>query len=69
MSNVCLSFANACLQRFAGLDALVPRVINVSITDTTTVSEPSTTAAATTAFSRFRDGAAFGTHGTDGRRS
>ena len=68
MSNVCL-FANGCLERSAGLDALAPRVINLCIARTSAVSVPSTTATATTNFPGFRDGAAFGTHGTDGRRN
>ena len=67
MSNVCL-FANGCLERFAGLDALVPRVINLCIARTSAVSVPITTATATTNFPGFRDAAAFATYGTDGRR-
>ena len=53
---------------FAGLDALVPRVIKVDVTNTSAVSEPRTTAAAATNFLRFRNGAAFGAYRTDGRR-
>ena len=52
----------------AGLDALVPRVINIRIPSTSTVSEPRTAATATTAFPRFRDHAAFRACSADGRR-
>ena len=41
---------------------------NLGVTSTSTCSEPRTTATAATMFSRFRDDAAFGTDGTDGRR-
>ena len=68
MSNVCL-FANGCLERFAGLDALVPRVISLCIARTSAVSVPTPTATATTNFPGFRDGTTFGAHGTDGRRN
>ena len=64
-------FANGCLELhlcFACLDALVPRVIQVDVTSTPAVSEPGTAATATTYFPGFRDDAAFGTLGTDGRR-
>ena len=54
-------------QCFAGLDALVPRVIKLGVTITSAVSEPRTTATAATYFPRFRDDAAFGTHGTECR--
>ena len=70
MINVCL-FANVCLElhpRFAGLDALVPRVTEFPVTSTPAVSVPSTTVAAATAFPGFPDCAAFGARGTDGRR-
>ena len=63
--------ADGCLklrQCFTGLDALVPRVIKLGVTSTSTVSEPRTTATAATNFPRFRDDAAFGAYGTDGRR-
>ena len=40
----------------------------LGVTSTSTVSEPRTTATATTDFSRFSDDAAFGTCGTDSRR-
>ena len=49
---------------FAGLDALVPRVMKLGVTSFSAVSEPRTTATATTVFSRFFDGAAFATNGT-----
>ena len=54
--------------RFAGLDTLVPRVIKLGVTRTSAVSEPRTTATAATDFARFRDDAAFGAYGTNGRR-
>ena len=64
--------ADGCLglrQCFAGLDALVPRVIKLlGVTSTSAVSEPRTTATAATPFARFPDGGAFGAYGTDGRR-
>ena len=63
--------ADDCLglcQYFAGLDALVPRVIKIGVASTSTVSEPRTTATAATTFPRFRDDAAFGANGTDARR-
>ena len=53
---------------FAGLDTLVPRVAKFCVTYTSTVSEPRTSATATTAFAGFPDAAASGTYGTDGRR-
>ena len=56
------------IQLFAGLDALVPRVMKLGVTSTSAVFEPRTTATATTSFARFRDGAAFGADGTNGRR-
>ena len=52
----------------AGLDALVPRVINIRIPSTSTVSEPRTAATATTSFAGFLDGATFGASEPDGRR-
>ena len=71
LSRVCLS-ADDCLglrrQCFAGLYALVPRVIKLCVTSTSTVSEPRTAATATTAFPRLSDGATFAAYGTDGRR-
>ena len=51
----------------AGPDALVPRVTKLGVTSTSAVSEPRTTATTTTTFPRFRDGAAFGAYGIDGR--
>ena len=53
---------------FADLDALVPRVIELGVISTSTVSEPRTSATATTAFPRFGDSAAFGAPGLVGRR-
>ena len=64
MADGCLDL----LQWFAGLNALVPRVIKLCVTSSSAVSEPSATATATTAFPRFRDNAAFDTCGTDCRR-
>ena len=46
-----------------------PRVLKSCATGTYAVFEPGTAATATTAFVRFRDGAAFGAYGTEGRRS
>ena len=46
----------------------MPRVIKLGVTSTSAVSEPRTTVPAATDFSRFRDDAAFGAYGTDGRR-
>ena len=63
--------ANSCLGPrpcFTYLDALVPRVIKFPVSCTSAVSEPRTAATATTAFPRFRDGAASGAHGTDGHK-
>ena len=55
---------------FAGLYALKPRVMKsyVTITSACTLFEPGTAATTTTHFTRFRNGAAFGAYGTDGRR-
>ena len=53
---------------FAGLYALVPRVLKSCVTSTSAVFEPGTAASTTTRFPRFRDGAAFGAYGTDDRR-
>ena len=53
---------------FAGLHALVPRVLKSCVTDTPTVLEPRTAATTTTALPRFRDGGAFAARGPDGRR-
>ena len=55
------------IQRFTGLDALVPRVMKLGAASTPTVSEPRTSTTATTVFARFHDGAAFGAYKTDGR--
>ena len=54
--------------RFTSLYAFVPRVLNFCVGITSAVVKPGTTAATTTHFPRFRDGAAFGTCGTDCRR-
>ena len=54
--------------RFAGLDALVPRVMKFCVTSTSAMSEPRTAATATTDFAGFADGAAFGAYGIDDRR-
>ena len=43
-------------------------MIELDIASTSAVSEPRATATATTHFAGFRDGAAFGARGTDGRR-
>ena len=53
---------------FAGLDALEPRVIELGVTSTATVSEPRPTATATTPFARFLDGSTLGAHRACGRR-
>ena len=55
-------------QCFAGLDALVPRVIKLAVTSTSAVSEPRTTATTATYFPGFRNDPAFGAYETDGRR-
>ena len=47
---------------FAGLNALVPRVVQVGITSTPAVIIPSTAKSATTTFAGFPHGAAFGTY-------
>ena len=65
--------SDECLQQqlrqcFAGLYALVPRVIKLGATSTPAVSEPRTSATTTTIFTRFFDGDAFVTFGPDGRR-
>ena len=68
MSRVCLS-ADGCVglrPRFAGLDALIPRVIKLGVTSTSAVLEPRTTATAATDFPRFYDDAAFGAYRADG---
>ena len=55
-------------QCFAGLDALVPRVVKLDVTSTSAVSEPRTTVAAATDFLRFHNDTTFGAYRTDGRR-
>ena len=52
---------------FADLDALVPRVVKLAVTNASAVAKPRTTATATTYFPRFRAGATFDAYGTDGR--
>ena len=54
---------------FAGLNALVPRVIKVCVTCSSAVFEPRTTVSATTSFAGFLDDAALGAYGTGDRRS
>ena len=53
---------------FAGLDTLVPRVIELGVTSTSTVFEPRTTVSATTSFARFLDDAALRAYGGNGDR-
>ena len=53
---------------FAGLHALVPSVLKSCVTSISTVFEPRTAASTATSFPGFRTGAAFGAHGTHGRR-
>ena len=70
LSRVWLS-VNGCLglrQCFAGLDALIPRVIRIGVTSGATVPEPRTAAAAATSFSRFRNDTAFSAYGPYGLR-
>ena len=43
-------------------------MIKLAVSSTSAVFEPRPTVTATTDFPRFPDGAAFGAHGTDGRR-
>ena len=71
MSRVCLSVDDRLGEPwpcFAGLDTLVPQVMNLVVISTSTKSEPRATATTTTDFSRFLDGAALGTYQTDCRR-
>ena len=70
LSSVCL-LTDSCpglSPCFAGLNALVPRVLKSYVTSTSAIFEPGTAASATTAFARFPDGAASGASGTAGRR-
>ena len=60
----CLGLRPCC----AGPDALVPRVIKLSIVSTSAVSEPRTAASTTTTFPRFRDGTAVAAYGPGARR-
>ena len=53
---------------FAGIKALVPRVIKLGVTSTAAVPEPRTTTTTTTDFSRFVQDTAFGAYQTDCRR-
>ena len=65
-----LLFVYGCLELrpcFTGLDAPVPRVINICVASASAVSVPRTSASATTSLARFLDGATFGTYGIDGR--
>ena len=50
----------------AALNALVPCVLKLCVVSSPAFSEPSTTSTATTVFSGFLDGAAFGAHAADG---
>ena len=52
---------------FAGLQALVPRVIRLGVTSTSTLAEPGATAATTTHLTGFLCDAAFRAYGTDSR--
>ena len=52
---------------FAGLDALVPRVIKLGVTSTSAVSGPRTAATATTSLAGLASYAAFGAYGPDAR--
>ena len=52
---------------FAGLEAVVPRVLQVCVARTSTSSEPRTSTTATTALAGFPDDSTFGTYDTDGR--
>ena len=56
------------LLRFAGLDALVPRVLECCVARCPAVSEPRTATSAATEFAGFRDSTAYEAHGIDGRR-
>ena len=53
---------------FAGMYALVPRVLKSCVTSTSAVFEPGTPESTATHFPRFPDGAAFGAYRTDCRR-
>ena len=53
---------------FAGLDALVPRVIKIWVTSTSAIVEPRTAATAATSFPGFLHGATYGAYGIDDRR-
>ena len=52
---------------FAGLDALVPRVIKLCVASSSAVSEPRAAATTATTFVRFTHISAFVAYGTDNR--
>ena len=56
------------LHFFAGLYALVPRVLKSAVTGIPAVLKPGTAGGTATRFPRFCNGAAFGTYRTGGRR-
>ena len=53
---------------FAGLQTLVPCVVNLGVDGTSAISEPRTSTTATTDFTRSLRDAALGAYGTDTRR-
>ena len=53
---------------FADLDALVPRVTEFGVTNTSAISEPGTATTTTAVFVRFSDDSASWTYVTYGRR-
>ena len=53
---------------FADVNTLVPRVLKACLASTSTLTEPRTSAGATTLFVGFTDGTASGTYGNGGRR-
>ena len=64
MADDCLGL----LPGFAGLDALVPRVLHIYVTGTSASAEPRTAATATTPFTRFPNCATMGAYGTNHHR-
>ena len=56
------------LSYFAGLNALVPRVLTIYVASCPTFSKPRTSTSAATEFAGFRDGATGEAYGADGRR-
>ena len=50
---------------FAGLFALIPRMIEIGVAFISTIFIPSTAASATTSLARVSEGAALATYGTD----